>query len=271
MHYQQIQDARAFICSLTTLRPRTGIVLGTGLSGLADAIEADTLIDYKDIPHFPVSTVEGHAGRLILGTLDGVPVVAMAGRFHYYEGYSMQQVTFPVRVLKALGINCLILSNAAGSINAEMEAGDIVFIKDHINLLPDNPLRGPNDERLGLRFPDMLHTYDRDLLNRAMALARTNGLRAHTGVYASLPGPNLETPAEYRFLHRIGADVVGMSTVPEVLTARHAGLKVLAVSVVSNKCFPIEQLTETTLEEVIAVMDKASQGVIQVVRGVIRN
>ena len=269
MLYEQIQEALAYIRSRTDFKPTTGIILGTGLSQLADEIDAVAHIPYKDIPHFPVSTVESHAGQLILGHLAGTPVVAMAGRFHYYEGYTMQQVTFPIRVLKALGIGRILISNAAGSTNADIEAGDLVFIKDHINLLPDNPLRGSNDERLGVRFPDLLKTYDNKMMDRAIAIAKENNIPAHTGIYVSLPGPNLETPAEYNFLHRIGGDVVGMSTVPEVLVAKHAGLKVFVVSVVSNKCFPIETITETTLEEVIAVVNMASPRVALVVKGLL--
>ncbi|MEZ4963496.1 MAG: purine-nucleoside phosphorylase [Saprospiraceae bacterium] len=254
MLYQNIQDALGYIRKHTDFQPGTGIILGTGLGRLADEIEAACTIDYKDIPHFPVSTVESHAGQLIFGHLSGVPVVAMAGRFHYYEGYSMQQVTFPVRVMRALGVERLVISNAAGSTNAAIEAGDLVFIKDHINLQPDNPLRGPNDERLGVRFPDMLHTYDRALMEKALEIARQHGIRAHTGVYVGLPGPNLETPAEYHFLNKIGGDVVGMSTVPEVLVAKHAGMKIFVVSVVSNKCFPLHEIRKTTVADVIAVV-----------------
>ena len=264
--YEQVQEALAFIRSKTDFQPDTGIVLGTGLSQLANEIQAAQSIDYQDVPHFPVSTVASHAGKLILGKLAGKRVVAMAGRFHYYEGYTMHQVTFPIRVMKALGIEQVIISNAAGSTNAHIEAGDLVFIKDHINLLPDNPLRGPNDERMGVRFPDMLKTYDPELIGQALAIAQAHRIRAHTGVYASLPGPNLETPAEYRFLNKIGGDVVGMSTVPEVLAAKHAGLKIFVVSVVSNKCFPIEEITETTVEEVIAVVKQASTKVALVVK-----
>ncbi len=266
MLFEQINEALQFIRSRTDFTPSTGIILGTGLGQLADEIDIESSIDYKDIPHFPVSTVTSHAGRLILGKLNGVPVVAMAGRFHYYEGYSMQQVTFPVRVMKALGIARIIISNAAGGIQADIEAGDLVFINDHINLQPENPLRGSNDGRLGVRFPDLLKTYDLETIDRAMAISKKKNIRAHTGAYVALPGPNLETPAEYDFLHRIGGDVVGLSTVPEVLVARHAGLKVFVVSVVSNKCFPIETITETTMEEVISVVNKASPKVVAVVR-----
>ncbi|MEN0004994.1 MAG: purine-nucleoside phosphorylase [Bacteroidota bacterium] len=254
MLYEHLQEALTFIRSVTKFQPQFGIILGTGLGNLSKQIELAAIIPYEDIPHFPTSTVESHQGKLIFGHLSGRPIVAMAGRFHYYEGYSMQQVTFPVRVLKMLDIERLIISNAAGSTNQHIEAGDLVFIKDHINLQPENPLRGPNDERLGPRFPDMLHTYDRALNAKALSIANRLHIRAHEGVYVGLQGPNLETPAEYRFLHTIGGDVVGMSTVPEVLVARHMNLPLLVVSVVSNKCYPIEEIKETTLESVISVV-----------------
>lgn len=254
MLYEQIQEALAFIRSRTSFEPAYGIILGTGLGNLTDYIEPVADIPYADIPHFPVSTVEGHRGRLVFGTLAGVPVVVMAGRFHYYEGYSMRQVTFPVRVLKFLGIRHLIISNAAGSTNPDILGGDIVFVRDHINLHPENPLRGENDERLGPRFPDMMKTYDRALNARAIAIAAEHGIRAHEGVYVGLQGPNLETPAEYVFLHRIGGDVVGMSTVPEVLVARHSSLPVLVVSAVSNLSYPPEAIKEVSLADVIAIV-----------------
>ena len=215
-------------------------------------------IPYHEIPHFPVSTVESHAGELLFATLNNVPVIALAGRFHYYEGYSAQELTFPIRVLKSLGVQTLLISNAAGSTRADLEAGDIVLIKDHINLHPDNPLRGRNDDRLGLRFPDMMHAYAPRLRSMAKELGKDLDIELKEGVYVGLQGPNLETPAEYNFINIIGGDLVGMSTVPEVLVARHANMEVLAISVVSNKCFPIESLTETTLEEVIEVVGKAS-------------
>lgn len=253
--YDQIQETIQYLQSRCTLSPRYGIILGTGLGNLTDDIEVVAEIPYEDIPHFPVSTVASHKGKLIFGQLAGQAVVAMAGRFHYYEGYSMKQVTFPVRVMKFLGVERLFISNAAGSTNAEMLAGDLVFIKDHINLQPENPLRGPNDERIGIRFPDMLHAYDRALNAKALQIAKEHKIRAHEGVYLSLQGPNLETPAEYGFINRIGADLVGMSTVPEVLVARHMELPLFVVSVVSNLCFPIDLIKETTLEEVIAVVE----------------
>lgn len=251
MLYDQIQETVQYIRSRTNFQPEFGIILGTGLGQLTDDIEIVFEIPYSEIPHFPISTVQSHKSKLIFGKLAGKNIVAMAGRFHFYEGYSMEQVTFPVRVLKFLDIKKLIISNVSGSTNAKFNAGDIVFIKDHINLQPENPLRGNNDERLGPRFPDMLKTYDRKLNAKALEIAKQHDIIAHEGIYVALQGPNLETPAEYQFLHRIGGDLVGMSTVPEVLVARHMSLPVFVLSVVSNKCFPIEEITETTLEDVI--------------------
>ncbi len=255
--YDKIQEAIAFIRSQTKFTPRFGIILGTGLGNLTDEIEVAVEIPYGEIPHFPVSTVQSHQGKLIFGTLDGHPIVAMAGRFHYYEGYSMKQVTFPVRVLKFLGIERLIISNAAGSVSQHIFMGDLVFIKDHINLHAENPLRGENDERLGPRFPDMLHTYERRLNAKALEIARRHGIPAHEGIYLGLQGPNLETPAEYTMAHRLGADLVGMSTIPEVLVARHMELPVFVISVATNKCYPIEEIQETTVEDVIAAAEEA--------------
>jgi purine-nucleoside phosphorylase len=257
LNYEAIQKAAAFLLAKTQLRPRIGVILGTGLGGFAEALELETAIDYGDIPHFPTSTVQSHRGQLLFGTLQGVPVVVMAGRFHYYEGYSMQQVVFPVRVLKLLGVDTLLISNAAGGVHADYLAGDLVVVRDHINLLPENPLRGFNDERLGPRFPDMLHTYDAKLRQLALGSAQQHGFRAHEGVYLALQGPNLETPAEYEMVHRMGGTLVGMSTVPEVLAARHAGMQVLVVSLVSNKCYPLEAIRETSVDDVIAVAEAA--------------
>lgn len=269
--YTLVQETVDFIRSATDFQPRFGIILGTGLSHLADDIQVVQSFRYEEIINFPISTVPSHKGELILGHLDGVPVVAMAGRFHYYEGYSMQEVTFPVRVLKLLGIERLVISNVSGSTNPDYEAGDIVCVRDHINLQPDNPLRGQNDERFGPRFPDMLRTYDRDLNAFALALAQREGIRAHEGVYVALPGPNLETPAEYEFLHRIGGDIVGMSTVPEVLVARHMSLPVFVLSVVSNKSYPIETITETTVEAVIALAQAVEPKMSRIVKGVLHH
>lgn len=256
--YEQIQETVTFLKERSNLAVELGFILGTGLSGLADEIEVEQAIPYAEIPHFPVSTVQSHQGQLIFGTLYGKKVVAMAGRFHYYEGYSMQALSFPVRVMKFLGIQRLIVSNASGSVNPAIEAGDIVFVRDHINHMGANPLRGENDERLGPRFPDMLHTYDRALNVKAMQIAKEKGIRAHEGIYLALQGPNLETPAEYKFFHRIGADLIGMSTVPEVLVAKHMSLPVFVISVVSNKCYPLEDIRETTVDAVIEMVGRTA-------------
>ncbi len=270
MLYDQIQEALSFIRSVTDFKPRFGIILGTGLGGLVDEIELAAKIPYTDIPHFPASTVQSHSGQLIFGHLEGIPVVAMAGRFHYYEGYSMKEVTFPIRVLKMLDIQQLFISNAAGSVNQHIFAGDLVFIKDHINLHPENPLRGINDERLGPRFPDMLKTYDRDLNAQALAIAESNHIRAHEGIYLGLQGPNLETPAEYNFAHTVGADVLGMSTIPEVLVARHMNLPVFVASVATNKCYPTSEIKETTVDDVIAVAKSAEPKLTLVVKELLK-
>lgn len=252
-YFDQIQETAAFIKSITTLEPELGFIFGTGLNGMLSEIEVDVEIPYADLPHFPLSTVQSHQSKLILGTWEGKKVMALGGRFHYYEGYSMKEVTFPVRVMKALGVSTLLMSNVAGSVNQHLLPGDIVLVKDHINLLADNPLRGMNDERLGVRFPDMMGVYDQKLLEQALEIASRHAFRTHVGIYAALQGPNLETKAEYMMLHHIGADLVGMSTVPEAIVAKHAELKLLVASVVSNQCYPIELIRETTVEEVIAV------------------
>lgn len=270
MLYEQIQEAVKFIQTKTDFQPEFGIILGTGLGQLTDEIETAFELSYTEIPHFPISTVQSHKSKLIFGKLAGRNIVAMAGRFHFYEGYTMKQVTFPVRVLKFLGIKKIIISNVSGSTNAAINAGDIVFIKDHINLQPENPLRGENDERLGPRFPDMLTTYDRNLNAKAMSIAKHHSITAHEGVYVALQGPNLETPAEYGFLNRIGGDLVGMSTVPEVLVAKHMGLPVFVLSVVSNKCFPIEDITETTVEEVIQLANEVQPKMSLIVKEILK-
>lgn len=271
MLYDQIQEALQYIRSITDFQPKFGIILGTGLGGLVNEMDIEVSIPYGNIPHFPVSTVQSHEGKLIFGTLEGVPVVAMAGRFHYYEGYSMKEVTFPIRVLKFLEIERLFISNAAGSVSQHIQAGDLVFIKDHINLQPENPLRGANDERLGPRFPDMLGTYDRGLNQYALKIADRAGIRAHEGVYLGLPGPNLETPAEYNFAHIIGADLIGMSTIPEVLVARHMDLPIFVASVATNKCYPISDIIPTTVDAVIAVAKAAEPKLTKIVKALIKN
>ncbi len=268
---QNLEEAVDFLKQKFPSPPSVAIILGTGLSDLAAEVAQQIAVDFEDIPHFPQPTAPGHRGQLIFGTMEGVSVVAMSGRLHYYEGYAMQEVVFPVRVMRLLGAELLIASNAAGSTNPHYEAGDLVFIKDHINLQPANPLRGPNLDQLGPRFPDMLNVYDPHLLQVALQIAEAKGIRAHAGVYASLPGPNLETPAEYEYLHRIGSDVVGMSTVPEVLAARHMGMRCFVVSVVSNKSYPIECIEETTVETVIARVQKASPKLHLVVRELLKN
>jgi purine-nucleoside phosphorylase len=249
-----LAEAVAFIqARAQNFQPTTGIILGTGLGALAKEVEVQHEISYADIPHFPVSTVESHAGRLLLGTLSGQKVVVLQGRFHYYEGYSMEQVVMPVRVMKLLGIKQLFVSNAAGGLNPKFAISDLMLIDDHINLLPGNPLIGPNDPKLGPRFPDMYAAYDPTLLARARTAAEALGQGATTqrGVYAAVPGPMLETPAEYRYLRTIGADAVGMSTVPEVIAARHLGLPVLAVSVITDLCYP-GQLKPVVIADILA-------------------
>jgi purine-nucleoside phosphorylase len=256
--YNQIEETTAFLSAqLPDFQPQVAIILGTGLNGLCKEINILKQIDYADIPHFLISTVETHSGKLYFATLSGVEILVLAGRFHYYEGYDSQQTTFPIRVLKALKIKRLIITNAVGSVNSDINAGDLVLIKDHINLQPENPLRGKNDERLGLRFPDMLFAYDANLNKQCLAIAQKNKISAHIGVYVATQGPNLETPAEYKFFNIIGADVVGMSAVAEVLVARHSELPVLVISVVSNKCFPIENIEPTTVQTVIETVQKA--------------
>jgi purine-nucleoside phosphorylase len=249
---QQIMEALNFIRTRTKLEPKIGIILGTGLGGLAKEIEAETIIDYGDIPHFPISTVESHHGKLIFGKLFGKDVVAMQGRFHYYEGYTMKQITFPVRVMKFLGVKYLLISNAAGGLNPLFRKGDLMIITDHINLLGDNPLIGPNDDELGPRFPDMSEPYSKELIELAEQIALEEKIRVQKGVYVAMTGPSLETRAEYRFLRLIGADAVGMSTVPENIVANHMGMKVFGISVITDECFP-DALQPLSVEEVIRV------------------
>ena len=244
------------------------IILGTGLAGLAEQIEVEVTIEYEELPNFPLSTVESHRGRLLCGTLGGKTVMAMQGRFHRYEGYSLQQVSFPVRVLRALGAETLIVSNACGGMHPLWKAGDLMLIADHINLLGDNPLIGPNDEALGPRFPDMSAPYDPALRALARAVAAARGVTLREGVYVAVPGPNLETPAEYRFLRAIGADVVGMSTVPEVIVARHGGMRVLGLSIITDLCLP-DALHPTALADILRVAREAEPHLTAVVRGVV--
>nr|NQU89311.1 purine-nucleoside phosphorylase [Bacteroidota bacterium] len=232
--YEKIQQTVKFIQQHTRVKPQFGIVLGTGLSNFTSHIEIRDQIDYSQIPNFPVSTVKGHPGRLIFGKIGEKTVVAMQGRFHIYEGYSSQEVTFPIRVLNALGIEHLFLSNASGGTNPEFSVGDIMIIEDHINLSNQNPLMGSNDPKMGPRFPDMSEVYNKQLIDLAIGIAKRNNLNFHVGVYAAVTGPNYETRAEYRYINKIGADAVGMSTVPEAIVARHMGLSCFAVSVISD-------------------------------------
>ncbi len=233
-----------------------GIILGTGLGGLVKEINIQHEIDYANLPHFPVSTVESHKGKLIFGTLGDKKVVAMQGRFHYYEGYSMQQITFPVKVMKFLGVKTLLVSNACGGMNPAFQKGDVMLMEDHINLLGDNPLIGKNEDELGPRFPDMSEPYSKDLIALAEKVAEENNIKIQKGVYVAVPGPNLETKAEYKFLRTIGADVVGMSTIPENIVANHMGIKVLGISIITDECFP-ETLQPVNVEEIIATAQKA--------------
>ncbi len=262
---QQIEAAATTITSVCALKPEIGIVLGTGLGMLANSIESPVEIPYETIPHFPVSTVDSHAGALILGTIAGRPVVALSGRFHRYEGYSLAEVTFPVRVARALGIHTLIVSNAAGGLNPQFASGDLMIITDHINLMGDNPLIGPNDDSLGPRFPDMAAPYSNELITLAETIALEAGIKLQRGVYLACTGPCLETRAEYRFMRTIGADAVGMSTVPEVIVAVHAGLKVLGFSAITDECFP-DALEPADIEKIIAVANAAEPKLTQIVK-----
>lgn len=269
--YDQIHEAVAFIRAQTDFRPRTGIILGTGLGNLTDDIAVEAEINYAGIPHFARSTVQSHKGKLVFGRLGDHPVVVMAGRFHYYEGWTMQQVTFPVRVLKYLGIERLIITNASGGVNPHLRAGDLVAVRDHINLLPEHPLRGENDERLGPRFPDMMHTYDAGLRVRALEIAKANGVRMVEGVYSAMQGPNLETPAEYKMLRNLGSDCTGMSSIPEVLVARHMNLPVMMLSLVTNVAYPLSTIHETSVEEVIASARAAEPRMTLIINELLKN
>ena len=252
----RVRAATKTIRTHTAMEPRLGIILGTGLGALAEEIETEAEIPYEKIPDFPVPTVETHSGRLLLGRLSGLPVVAMQGRFHRYEGYSLQQVTFPVRVMRDLGAEILVVSNACGGMNPIWDVGDLMLIADHINLLGDNPLIGPNPDQLGPRFPDMSEPYDQRLQRLALEVAQERRITLRQGVYVAVPGPNLETRAEYRFLRMIGADVVGMSTVPEVIVAVHSGMRVLGVSIITDSCLP-DALKPASVEEIIRVASES--------------
>lgn len=270
---QQINESLAIIRSKTSMKPEIGIILGTGLGGLVKEIEVETILDYGSIPHFPIATVETHQGKLIFGMLAGKRVVAMQGRFHYYEGYTMQQITFPVRVMSqkaGLGVKTLLMSNAAGGLNPLFRAGNLMIITDHINLSGDNPLIGKNDDSLGPRFPDMSEPYSRKLIALAEQLALENKIPVQKGVLVSVPGPNLETRAEYRFLRWAGADAVGMSTIPECIVANHMGMDVVAISVITDECFP-DSLKPALLEEIVAVANAAEPKLTTLMKEIVRS
>jgi len=257
LNLDKLNETIAFIRSKTTMQPYAGIILGSGLGGLVDELDISLSLAYEEIPNFPLSTVKGHGGKLLFGRLNGKDVVMLSGRFHYYEGYSMQEVTFPVRVMRMLGAQLLMVSNAAGGMNPAFQVGDLMIINDHINLFPEHPLRGRNDERIGPRFPDMTEPYALDLVANAKEIAVRHGIKVHEGVYIGLQGPTFETKAEYRFLHVIGGDTVGMSTVPEVIVARHMDMKVFGMSVVTDLGIR-EEMNEITHEEVLEAANAAA-------------
>ncbi len=266
---QEVNEALEFIRTRWTGTPKVGVILGTGLGGVAENIVQEAVIDYEDIPHFPTSTVDLHAGKLICGKINGMDVVAMEGRFHYYEGYSMQQITFPVRVMKALGADTLIVSAAAGGLNPMHRRGDIIIVDDHINLMGSNPLIGVNDDSLGPRWPDMVEPYSQELISQALQIAQDGGITAHRGVYVALSGPCLETRAEYRFLKAIGADVVGMSTVPEVIVAVHSGMKVLGLVVITDMGLA-DALKPVNIEEIVETANAAAPKLAHIVLEVLK-
>lgn len=261
----RLQETIEFIRSKITTAPEVGIILGSGLGGLVDECSITLSLDYTEIPNFPVSTVKGHGGQLIFGKINGKEVVLLSGRFHYYEGYTMQEVTFPVRVMKGLGAQLLVVSNAAGGMNRDFKVGDLMIIKDHINLFPEHPLRGRNDENIGPRFPDMTEPYDHALIEKAKQIATRNQIQVHEGVYIGLQGPTFETKAEYKFLHVIGGDTVGMSTVPEVIVAIHSGMKVFGMSVVTDLGIR-EENNVITHEEVLEAAHKAAPLMAKIVK-----
>jgi len=265
----KITESVEFINQKSNIKPKIAIILGTGLGRLAEDIQEKEIIPYSDIPNFPISTVQGHGGNLVLGKLENKEVVAMQGRFHYYEGYNLKEVTFPVRVMKKLGAEVIIISNAAGGMNRFFKRGDLMLITDHINLFGDNPLIGPNDEELGLRFPDMSEAYDRKLVELTLKVALKEKIKLHQGIYVGLTGPTLETPAEYRFLIKIGADAVGMSTVPEVIVANHMGMKVLGISCITDLAIN-GVVVKTGLEEILKAASDAEPIMTKLVKKVIQ-
>ena len=269
-YYDQVVEATEYIKSKIDKDPTIAIVLGTGLGNLTDDIDVLERFPYHELPYFPPATVKGHAGELIYGIMGGKRVIAQNGRYHYYEGYTMKEVTFPIRVFKMLGAQHLLIASATGGIHENYEAGDITVVNDHINLHHENPLNGPNDERFGPRFPDMSNAYDPTLIAHCHDIAKSMGITLHNSVYGGLPGPNLETKAEYNFLHVIGATVVGMSTVPEIIVARHMGLSSCVLTAVTNKCFPISAIKEVTHDEVIEVAAMVEQKITTIVKELIK-
>ncbi|MBN1901690.1 purine-nucleoside phosphorylase [Candidatus Sumerlaeota bacterium] len=265
----KIRESVKFICAKTDIKPIAGIIFGTGMGAMADTFKKKVKIPYDEIPNFPVSTVESHHGFLVFGALEGKPVVAMQGRFHRYEGYSLQQVTFPVRVMKALGCRYIIITNAVGSMNPLIKSGSLVLISDHINLMGDNPLIGPNDESLGPRFPDMSEPYNGEMIALAEKAALENKIRIHKGVAVAVTGPCLETAAEYRFFRRIGADIVTMSTIPEIIVAVHAGLKAMGLSTVTDECLP-DALKPADINEIIRVSNEQEENRQKIIKGIVR-
>jgi purine-nucleoside phosphorylase len=255
---ENIRAAADYIKARGVDNPKIGIVLGTGLGNLALQIDAEHTIDYADIPNFPISTVESHSGKLIYGNLNGKKVLAMQGRFHYYEGYSGQEITFPIRVMKLLGIEKLLISNAAGTVNPSFKKGELMLIDDHINMLPDNPLRGKNFDELGPRFPDMSQPYNREMNDLLKVIAKEKGITLHEGVYTPVAGPNLETRAEYRYLRTIGTDAVGMSTVPEVIVANHMSIPCVAISVLTDECDP-DNLHPVSIADILEIAGRAEK------------
>lgn len=268
-YLEKINQAVAYLKEKISQSPDTGIVLGTGLGGLLHDIEIITEIPYQEIPHFPIATVTSHQGKLILGRVENKIILAMKGRFHYYEGYSMKEVTFPIRIMKMLGIQTLMLSNASGGLNPEFEIGDIMVIEDHIDLFPENPLRGQNLDQFGDRFPDMSEAYCKEMIQLASEIAQQNNITLRKGVYAGVQGPNLETPAEYRYLRTIGADAVGMSTVPEVIVAAQSGMKVFAVSAITDLCTP-GNIKKINLPDILQAAAKAEPSMRQVLLTLIK-
>ncbi len=268
-YFEKAQKASTYISSRIDSYPEIAIVLGTGLGNLKNHIENPVTIPFEEIPHFPKATVAGHEGALVAGNLGNKKVIAQAGRFHYYEGYSMKEVTLPIRVFKLLGIETVFIASATGGIHEDLEAGDVAIVEDHINLHHENPLRGTNDERFGPRFPDMVDAYTPGLIQLALRVAKEKKVKLHTCVYAGIPGPNIETKAEYNYLHIIGATVVGMSTVPEVIIAKQMGMKTCVFAAITNKCYPISAIKKVTHEEVISVAKRIEENLTVIVREMI--